>query len=123
MGWIAGDCGSAYAGLGPASDPGYGPAMGLNRAMKHPFLALAVALMAIACGQSAVRAQAPAPPLVFSSSGDAEFDSWRSALAARALAAGRDRAVVSEVLSGLRPNPRVVELDQRQPEFVSPVWD
>lgn len=91
--------------------------------MKHPFLAVAVALMAIACGQSAVRAQAPAPAPVFSSSGDAGFDSWRDAFAARALAAGRDRAVTSEVLSGLRPNPRVVELDQRQPEFVSPVWD
>ncbi|MEQ1812760.1 MAG: lytic murein transglycosylase, partial [Terricaulis sp.] len=36
---------------------------------------------------------------------------------------GRDRAVVERLLSGIRPDPRIVELDQRQPEFVAPVWD
>ena len=26
-------------------------------------------------------------------------------------------------MSGITPDDRVIELDQRQPEFVSPVWD
>ena len=84
-------------------------------------LAAAMAL-AVACGPSVVGAQTPAPPS-FATSGNAEFDAWRDDFAARAVARGRDPAVLSRLLSGINPDPRVIELDQRQPEFVSPVWD
>ena len=90
---------------------------------KAAFVALG-ALAMFACGPAEiVRAQAPVAPIAFQSSGDAEFDAWREDFARRALAQGRDRAVITRLLSGLSPDPRIIELDQRQPEFVSPVWD
>jgi len=84
-------------------------------------LAAALAL-AVACGPSVVEAQAPQPPS-FQSSGNAEFDAWRDDFARRAVGRGRDPAVLARLLSGINPDPRVIDLDQRQPEFVSPVWD
>lgn len=85
-------------------------------------LAMAVSL-AIACGPSSVVAQpAPQPP-TFATSGDQAFDEWRDDFARRAVARGRDPAVLGRLLSGIRVDDRVIELDQRQPEFVSPVWD
>lgn len=84
-------------------------------------LAAAISL-AIACGPTNVVAQqTPAPS--FATSGNQEFDSWRADFARRAVAQGRDPAVVSRLLGGISPDGRVIELDQRQPEFVSPVWD
>ena len=67
-------------------------------------------------------AQAPPPP-VFEPSGNPAFDEWRDDFARRAVARGRDPAVLGRLLSGITPDERVIELDQRQPEFVSPVWD
>lgn len=91
--------------------------------MTRALFVAAVLSLTIACGQSTVFAQpAPEPP-TFTSSGDAAFDAWRDDFARRAVARGRDPAVLSRLLSGLRPDPSIVELDQRQPEFVSPVWD
>jgi len=85
-------------------------------------LAAAISL-AIACGPSSVVAQpAPTPPS-FATSGNAEFDAWRDDFARRAVGRGRDPAVLGRLLNGITPDPRIVELDQRQPEFVSPVWD
>jgi lytic murein transglycosylase len=60
---------------------------------------------------------------MFTPSGDAGFDSWRSDFAARAVASGRDAATVRRLLEGLTPEERVVTNDQNQPEFVRPVWD
>ena len=82
-------------------------------------LAAAVSL-AIACGPTSVVAQAPP---TFETSGDAAFDAWRDDFVQRAVARGRDPAVLARLLSGISPDERVVDLDQRQPEFVSPVWD
>ncbi|MET0182022.1 MAG: lytic murein transglycosylase [Caulobacterales bacterium] len=83
----------------------------------------AVALAAI-CGACSAQTPAPAaPPLTFATSGDAEFDSWRTQFAARALREGRQRPIVSQMLTGLTPEGRVIDFDRRQPEFVSPVWD
>ena len=85
---------------------------------------LAAALsLAIACGPTTGIAQPLPSPPTFTSSGDAEFDAWRDDFARRAVARGRDPAVLARVLSGIRPDERVVELDRRQPEFVAPVWD
>lgn len=85
-------------------------------------LAVAVSL-AIACGPAAVDAQPTPPPPSFQTSGNPEFDAWRDDFARRAVAQGRDPAVLGRLLSGVSPDERVIELDQRQPEFVSPVWD
>ncbi|MGE3142138.1 MAG: lytic murein transglycosylase [Hyphomonadaceae bacterium] len=84
------------------------------------FLAFGFAALLLGgCGQT----HAQVPPLAFTASGDAAFDQWRADYAARALAQGRRRDVVFRVLEGLTPNPSVIELDGRQPEFVAPVWD
>ena len=90
--------------------------------MNRALLATAV-LSVLACGPASVRAQAPPAPIAYESSGVAGFDQWRDQFSNRALAAGRDRAVLARLLAGLAPDPRVIELDRRQPEFVSPVWD
>lgn len=85
-------------------------------------LAAAVSL-AIACGPSTGLAQQTPQPPSFQSSGNPAFDEWRDDFARRAVARGRDPAVLGRLLSGIIPDDRVIELDQRQPEFVSPVWD
>lgn len=84
-------------------------------------LAAAVSL-AIACGPSSGLAQTPQPP-TFQTSGNRAFDEWRDEFARRAVQRGRDPAVIGRLLAGVVPDDRVIELDQRQPEFVSPVWD
>ena len=84
-------------------------------------LAAAVSL-AIACGPSSGLAQTPQPP-TFQTSGNRAFDEWRDEFARRAVQRGRDPAVIGRLLAGITPDDRVIELDQRQPEFVSPVWD
>jgi membrane-bound lytic murein transglycosylase B len=88
--------------------------------MARALVFAALAGLAIACGPSTVIAQAPPS---FATSGDASFDAWRDEFARRAVSRGRDPVVLGRLLSGIRPDPRIVELDQRQPEFVSPVWD
>ncbi|MBK8542680.1 MAG: lytic murein transglycosylase [Caulobacteraceae bacterium] len=84
-------------------------------------LAAAVSL-AIACGPSTGLAQTPQPP-TFQTSGNRAFDEWRDEFARRAVQRGRDPVVIGRLLAGVVPDDRVIELDQRQPEFVSPVWD
>src|SRR5690349_1002699 len=88
--------------------------------MRRALFAIAATSVVLACGQGL--AQAPAPPS-FASSGNSEFDSWRDDFARRAVAQGRDPAVLRQLLSGLSPDDSIITLDQQQPEFVSPVWD
>lgn len=90
--------------------------------MARALILAATIALAVACGPSMVGAQTPEPP-TFTSSGNADFDAWRDDFARRAVRQGRDPAVLRRLLSGLTPDGRVIELDQRQPEFVSPVWD
>src|SRR5262245_13537446 len=94
----------------------------MDRTLKHG-LAATAALLALACGPALVSAQAPPEPIPYTSSGNADFDAWRDQFSNRALALGRDRQVVDRLLTGIRPDDRVIELDRRQPEFVAPVWD
>ncbi|MGE3250680.1 MAG: lytic murein transglycosylase [Hyphomonadaceae bacterium] len=91
----------------------------MKRAFHWIVASLALCLAAPACAQS----PPPPAPVSFTSSGDPGFDAWRDGFAQRALAAGRSRQVVLQVLAGLSPDQRVIDLDRRQPEFVSPVWD
>lgn len=94
---------------------------GYQKMARALFLAAAVSL-AIACGPSTGIAQTPQPP-AFQTSGNRAFDEWRDEFARRAIQRGRDPAVLGRLLAGIVPDERVIELDQRQPEFVSPVWD
>jgi lytic murein transglycosylase len=67
---------------------------------------------------AAVPGDAPAPV-----SGDAAFDAWRASFMSRATAAGFPADRVGEALAGLTPDPRVVDLDGRQPELSRPIGD
>ena len=50
---------------------------------------------------------APPPP----------FPAWLEALKAEAVAKGVGKATLEQALEGIKPIPRVIELDRRQPEF------
>lgn len=87
-------------------------------------LILAAALMAMAGMAHIAWSQAQsAQSFAFTPSGDSEFDAWRADFAERAAAAGRDRRVVQSLLEGVSPEPRVIQNDRNQAEFVRPVWD
>jgi len=58
------------------------------------------------------------PPVV---SGDQVFDAWAAEFYGRAVKAGVSRAVLDRELKGLTPDPRVGNLDSRQPEFSKPI--
>ncbi len=47
---------------------------------------------------------------------DLDFESWLDGVRADAMAQGISSAIVETALSGLKPIPRVIELDRRQPE-------
>ena len=51
------------------------------------------------------------------------FDAWRRDFRPRALAAGVSAEVFDREMAGLTMNPRIVELDGRQPEFSKPTGD
>ncbi|AYV46344.1 lytic murein transglycosylase [Caulobacter flavus] len=67
---------------------------------------------------------APAPAATVETGGQvAAFNAWLADFKPRAVAAGVPQAVVERELNGLTPNPRVISLDGRQPEFSKPVGD
>jgi lytic murein transglycosylase len=55
--------------------------------------------------------------------GDPRFDAWRSAFMVRALAEGLPADVLAREFDGLTPDPRVLALETRQPEFSKPLGD
>lgn len=75
--------------------------------------------------QPAPQSQTPqAPPIAPPTPVDAEtlaFDAWLSDFRPRAIGAGVSPQVFDRELSGVTPNPRVISLDSRQPEFSKPV--
>ncbi len=52
---------------------------------------------------------------------DTVFDAWKAAFINKAAAQGLSRDQVTGALAGVIPDPHVVALDQRQPEFSKPV--
>ncbi|MDG1418496.1 MAG: lytic murein transglycosylase [Maricaulis sp.] len=50
------------------------------------------------------------------------FSDWRDGFRERLTASGAEAETVSNMLDDLEPNPRVIELDGSQPEFVRPIW-
>ena len=78
--------------------------------LRRAFLASAVGLVA---------APEPyAPP-----AGGSDFAAWLAGYRSRALSHGLSPATVDPALAGLSPDPRVLALDSRQPEFTKPVSD
>ncbi|MDR6627448.1 lytic murein transglycosylase [Caulobacter segnis] len=63
----------------------------------------------------------PAAPAATVDSETQAFDAWLADFRPRAIAAGLSPALLDRELSGLTPNPRVISLDSRQPEFSKPV--
>ena len=53
----------------------------------------------------------------------ADFDSCVASLRSHALASGVSAAVFDGALSGVEPDPKVIELMNNQPEFKTPIWD
>lgn len=60
----------------------------------------------------------PATPVP---AGELAFDTWLADFRVRALAAGLSPALLDRELSGVTPDPKVISLDSRQPEFSKPV--
>ncbi|HLZ82846.1 MAG TPA: lytic murein transglycosylase [Caulobacteraceae bacterium] len=63
----------------------------------------------------------PRPADLLGATGEGYFIDWLNGFYAQALAAGVARPVLDGALSGLSPDPRVLALDSRQPEFARPV--
>ena len=66
-----------------------------------------------------VSANAAAPLQVASLS----FEQWVDQFKNRAVAGGISRSTVEHAFQGVSLNRRVIELDQRQPEFTRPIWE
>jgi membrane-bound lytic murein transglycosylase B len=95
---------------------------------RRVFLALAAASVAGASvaqvSTNATPAAAPPRPAdLLGATGEGYFIDWLNGFYAQALAAGVSRGIMDGALSGLSPDPRVLALDSRQPEFARPVGD
>lgn len=53
---------------------------------------------------------------------DIPFTAWRDGFASDLRSEGVRAEIVASMLDGLEPDPRVIERDQTQPEFVRPMW-
>ena len=78
--------------------------------LRRAFLASAIGLVA------SPEPYAPAP-------GGADFAAWLAGYRTRAVGHGLSAATVDSALAGLSPDPRVLALDSRQPEFSKSVGD
>ena len=67
--------------------------------------------------------QQPEPITPPTASGDPEFDRWASDFYVRAIKAGLPASLLDHELAGLTPDPRVIGLDSKQPEFAKPFGD
>jgi lytic murein transglycosylase len=126
----------------PPGDVGQGALAMSGRTFRWALVGAAMGFLASGCESQELSAPSPKPPpsspappsagsgsspagIVFKSSGDSQFDSWREQFSGKALSAGRDRSVVIEVLTGLTPvDPEIqIAAFDNQAEFVKPIWD
>jgi membrane-bound lytic murein transglycosylase B len=84
---------------------------------RSSFLALATALLPAAASADIQ------PSALLGAAGDDAFLAWLNGFYARELAGGWSTTVLTEVLSGLAPDPRVLAHNASQPEFALPVGD
>ncbi|WP_019960956.1 lytic murein transglycosylase [Woodsholea maritima] len=54
---------------------------------------------------------------------DQPFETWSRDFQARLIDRGVDRAIVASMFDGIEPDPRIIERDRSQPEFVRPIWE
>ena len=84
-------------------------------------------LTAITPPQPAPKPQAPAAPQPAPATpvpaGELAFDTWLRDFRGRAIAQGLSPALLDRELAGVTPDPKVISLDSRQPEFSKPVGD
>lgn len=84
-------------------------------------------LTAITPPQPAPKPQAPAAPQPVPATpvpaGELAFDTWLRDFRGRAIAQGLSPALLDRELAGVTPDPKVISLDSRQPEFSKPVGD
>jgi membrane-bound lytic murein transglycosylase B len=87
------------------------------------------ALRANLCNRHVVRLRAVAGLVALALSAmpavgaaEASFSDWREGLRAEAVGQGVDPALFDAALDGVSPIDRIVELDQRQPEFTQTFW-
>ncbi|MBN8649225.1 MAG: lytic murein transglycosylase [Caulobacterales bacterium] len=81
---------------------------------------LAGVLSFTACAQTP---QGPYVPPAFKTSGNIDFDNWRTDFASRAVnQAKKDPSIIEGMLNNLTPNSQTIALNEAQPEFVKPVW-
>ncbi len=84
-------------------------------------------LTAITPPSPAPRPQAPAAPAPSPTTpvpaGELAFDTWLADFRVRAQAQGLSPQLLDRELAGVTPDPKVISLDGRQPEFSKPVGD
>jgi membrane-bound lytic murein transglycosylase B len=84
-------------------------------------------LTAITPPSPAPRPQTPAPtptvPATPVPAGELAFDTWLADFRQRAMAQGLSPQLLDRELAGVTPDPKVISLDGRQPEFSKPVGD
>jgi len=51
-----------------------------------------------------------------------DFQTWLAQLRAEALTKGISNATLDKALKGVQPNPKIIELDRKQPEFTQTFW-
>ena len=98
----------------------------LQTMYRRVFLALAAAGLATSAIAQEIAPAAPAAPRpadLLGVTGEGYFIDWLNGFYAQAQTAGVSRGVLDSALSGLSPDPRVLALDSRQPEFARPVGD
>jgi membrane-bound lytic murein transglycosylase B len=72
---------------------------------------------------SAAYATNELPPTPAATSPSPEFEAWLAQLRQDARQKGISDQTFDQALTGFQPIPRVIELDQRQPEFVDTFWN
>ena len=67
--------------------------------------------------------QTPTPGAPISAQQEQRFEEWVAAFRVDAAKAGISEATLDRAFANVQANPRVIELDESQPEFVKPIWD
>ena len=67
--------------------------------------------------------QQPVPGAPITAKQEQRFEEWVAAFRGDAAKAGISTVTLDRSLGTIQANPRVIELDQSQPEFVKPVWE
>ena len=90
---------------------------------RRAFLVLAAAGVLQPEGSTPVPSPPDAAPVPVTDPMAAKFTAWMGDFQIRAIAAGWPAELVTRELSGLTYNPRVLALDNQQPEFSRPFGD